>query len=84
MFENKPSRERFFSVELKSKVNLRNVSLTNGPRDNALIEGTIGELQSCGFAEGVVFEVVGTKGALRVDLHENEIKLDKKGGEKNE
>jgi len=75
MIENKPSRERFFSVELKSKANLKSVSLTNGSRDNALIEGTIGELKSCGFAEGVIFEVVGSMGVLRVDLHENEIKL---------
>lgn len=52
--ENKNVKERFFSVELKSKANIKNVSLTNGSHENALIEGTIGELQSCGFAEGVI------------------------------
>lgn len=74
MPENKPARERFFSVELKSKANFKNITLTNGSRDSALIEGTIGELQRCCFAEGVILEVVGSKGVLRVDLQENEIK----------
>ena len=74
MSENKSCRERFFSVELKSKANLKNISLTNGSPEGALIEGTIGELQGCGFAEGVILEIVGNKGVLRVDLHENEIK----------
>jgi hypothetical protein len=81
MIESKSIKERFFSIELKSKANLKNVSLTNGQHDSAVIEGTIGELQSCSFAEEVVFEVVGTKGVLRVDLHENEIRLSRKGGD---
>ena len=37
----KISKERFFSVELKSKVNLKNVTLSNGSHENVLVEGTI-------------------------------------------
>ena len=68
------NKERVFSVELKSKSHLKNVTLTNGSSDSVLVEGTIGELVQATFAEGVILEVVGKKGILRIDLRENEIK----------
>jgi len=71
--KTKTSKERFFSVELTSKADLRNVNMTNGLLDNVLVEGTIGELVQAGFTEGVVLEVVGRKGIVRVDLEENEV-----------
>ena len=67
-------KERVFSVELKSKRNLKNVTLTNGSSDSVLVEGTIGELVQATFAEGIILEVVGKKGILRIDLEEDEIK----------
>jgi len=72
--ENKSSKERFFSVELKSKNDLKNITLVNGSNDSFLVEGTIGELVHATFAEGVVLEVVGKNGVLRLDLGEDEIK----------
>ncbi len=72
--ENKTSgKERVFCVELKSRRNLKNVSLTNGASDSVLVEGTIGELLHAAFKEGIILEVIGKKGVLRVDLGENEI-----------
>ncbi len=68
------NKERFFSVELKSKVCLKNVTLTNGGHENVLVEGTIGQLRYAAFADGVVLEVVGDKGVLRVNLTQDEIK----------
>ena len=68
------SKERVFSVELKSKRHLKNVTLTNGSSDSVLIEGTIGELVRATFAEGIILEVIGKKGVLRIDLGEGEIK----------
>ena len=76
--ENKIENERFFSVELNSKAHLKNVTLTNGSKDSALIEGTLGELVKATFAEGVILEVVGTKGTFRINLAQNEIKEAKK------
>ncbi|MGZ8932622.1 MAG: hypothetical protein ACXW06_04980 [Halobacteriota archaeon] len=67
------SKMRFFSVELKSKSDLKNVTLTNGSSDNILLEGTIGELLQAKFAEGIILEIVGKDGVLRVDLGEEEI-----------
>jgi hypothetical protein len=68
------NKERVFSVELKSKSYLKNVTLTNGSNENVLVEGTIGELVQATFAEGILLEIVGEKGVLTIDLGENEIK----------
>jgi hypothetical protein len=65
--------ERFFSIELKSGLNLKNVSLTNEGQQNVLIEGSIGELQRAEFSEDIILEVVGEKGVLRINLALNEI-----------
>jgi len=68
------NKERVFSVELKSKRNLENVTLTNGSGDSVLVEGTIGELVQATFAEGIILEIIGKNGILRIDLREDEIK----------
>jgi len=67
-------KERFFSIELKSKANLKNVAIANGSHDNVLVEGTIGELVQATFAEDIILEVIGKKGTLRINLGEDEIK----------
>lgn len=70
-------KERVFTVELKSKRNLKNITLTNGLNDSVLLEGTIGELVQATFAEGIILEVIGKSGVLRIDLGEDEIKKPK-------
>lgn len=67
------SKQRTFSVELQSKANLTNVSITNNQTENVLIEGTIGELKQANFDEGVILQVIGTKGTLRLDIAKGEI-----------
>jgi hypothetical protein len=69
----KATKERFFSIELKSRGNLKNVTLTNGSHENVLVEGTIGQLQRAEFAEGVILEIIGDKGIFRINLSANEI-----------
>ena len=68
------NEERFFSVELKSKVNLKNVTVNESSQENVLVEGTLGKLQHAEFADGVVLEVFGDKGVLRVNLTIDDIK----------
>jgi hypothetical protein len=65
--------ERFFSIELRSKTDLKNATLANGENDRVLVEGTIGELRRAEFVDGVVLEVIGSRGAVRINLTENEI-----------
>lgn len=64
---------RTFTVELSSRRCLDKASLGVGSNDDVLIEGRLGELQSVGFLDGVVLEIVGTEGVLRVDLFRGEI-----------
>jgi len=71
-------KERFFSVELKSKVNLKNVTVRENGLENVLVEGTLGKLQRAEFNDGVVLEVFGDKGVLRVNLTMDDIKKRKK------
>ena len=71
-------KERFFSVELKSKADLKNVTLANGSRDSVLIEGTVGELVQAMFVEDVILEIVGKKGTLRINLKAEELKSPQK------
>ena len=39
-----------------------------------LLEGAIGELVQATFTEGIILEIMGKNGVLRVDLREDEIK----------
>jgi hypothetical protein len=70
--------ERFFSVELKSRADLTNITLANGTKDNVLVEGTIGELLKAVFVENMILEIVGKKGTLRINLKAKELKSPKK------
>ncbi|MGA9140725.1 MAG: hypothetical protein WBZ29_10900 [Methanocella sp.] len=74
METDKKEGERSWSIELKSKASLKNVTLTNGSCDNVLVEGTIGELVRATFVECIILEAVGTKGTLRINLGADEIK----------
>jgi hypothetical protein len=67
-------KERFFSVELKSKSDLKTVTLANGSQDSVLVEGTIGELVQAMFVEDIILEIVGKKGILRINLKAKELK----------
>ena len=71
------NRESSFSIELKAKEYIKTISLANGNRESVLVEGTIGQLQHAEFAEGIVLEVTGTKGILRLDLSREQIQGEK-------
>ena len=72
--EKAMEEERSFSIELKSKAHLKNITLNNVSREKALIEGTIGKLEHVEFVEDTVLEVMGEKGVLRIGISEKEIK----------
>jgi hypothetical protein len=78
--ENKPmENERSFSIELKSKGYLKNITLNTKFREKALVEGTIGELEHVEFVDDVILEVLGSKGILRNAIRENELRRRGKG-----
>ena len=71
-------RERIFSIDLESNSSLKQVIFSrkkygeeNG--EEVLIEGNIGALKKISFVDGLILEVVGTKGVLRIDLTSEEL-----------
>ena len=73
MSANSSDQERTFLIELKSKNAIKNFSFCNGKREDVSIEGTLGSLRGVTFLEGVLLEVVGTEGLLRLDLRSEEL-----------
>jgi len=78
----KEKPERFFSIELNSKHQIKNISMTEENNANTLIEGTIGNLIEATFTEDIVLEVTGTKGTLRLELQAKEVKVSSQKGDK--
>ena len=65
--------EHSFSIEMDSKKNLSHVSLSDKSSDGVLIKGKLGELTGITLHEGVMLEVQGEKGVLRLDLSYDEL-----------
>lgn len=62
-----------FSVEMKSKVYINNISISNEAHD-CVFFGSLGELTKISLAEGDVLEIIGVDGTLRVDLSEEQLR----------
>jgi hypothetical protein len=62
-----------FSIELKSKEHLKRVAIPTEAGDTVLIEGFLGELEEVDLVEGVMLEIEGANGILRMDLKEEEL-----------
>ena len=65
--------EHTFSVEVKSKKDVKNLSLSNDSPDHVLFEGRLGELEEVRLVEDAVLELRGTKATIRVDLSRDEV-----------
>jgi len=63
-----------FSIELKSKGFLRNITISDRAGEVVLVEGFLGELEEVSFVEGAMLELRGSNGVLRMDLKEEELK----------
>ena len=64
-----------FSIDLISREYLKLVAIPNDTGDNVLIEGFLGELEAVDLVEGVMLEIRGTNGTLKMDLKEEELNL---------
>ncbi len=65
--------EHSFSIELKSKNHIKNITLTNKIQNRILIEGSLGRLEEITLIEGRVMELKGANGTLRLDICEDEL-----------
>jgi len=65
--------ESTFSVEMKSKVFVKSISISNGAHDGVLFEGDLGQLSNVSLVEGDVMEIKGENGTLRVGVTEEQL-----------
>jgi len=63
-----------FSIELKSKEFVKSLALPNDTEDKVLIEGFLGEILELAITEGLMLEIKGINGVLRMDLKEEELR----------
>ena len=55
-----------FSVEMKSKQYIKNISISNESQDKVLFEGNLGKMHDMSLEEDHVLELIGTNGVLRI------------------
>ena len=66
--------ETMVSIELKSRNYVKRVVIPSDSEDKVLIEGFLGELKELSVTEGIMIEIRGANGVLRMDLKEEELK----------
>ncbi|MBE0633681.1 hypothetical protein E4H04_10930 [Candidatus Bathyarchaeota archaeon] len=62
-----------FSIVIASKDHINRVSINNEPEDEVMFEGELGELLEIRLIEGILLQITGENGVLRVDLTEMEL-----------
>jgi len=60
--------DKGFSVELKEKKFVKNISLSNESHERVLIDGVLGQLSSVTVIEDSVLEFIGKNGVIRIDV----------------
>lgn len=70
--KNQKKGEHSFSIEMDSKNHLSHLSLTE-KKEGVLIKGKLGELKEINHEEGLMVEIMGDHGTLRIDLTKDEL-----------
>ena len=67
------SPSHMFSIELISRDCVKCLVIPSENDAKVLIEGFLGDIESLGVIEGVMLEILGSNGTLKMDLSEEEI-----------
>ena len=70
----KRTEEHSFSIELKSEQCVRRMSFLDKETGVVFFEGFLGELRNVVMVEGVMLEIEGENGVLKLDTTQQEIK----------
>ena len=62
-----------FSVEMVSKNSVHKISLGDEIENGVFFEGELGELVEIELLEGILLQIIGENGAIRIDLTEKEL-----------
>ena len=57
-----------FSAVLDSKKQVKSIMLTEDKHQKVFLEANIGQLEQVKFTEGLLLEIIGSEGVLRIDL----------------
>jgi hypothetical protein len=63
-----------FSIELKSKIHVKNITISDEAKDKVLFEGSIGKLLDLSLIEDNVLEFIGSNGIIRIAVTEKQLK----------
>lgn len=69
----KRAEEHSFSVEMKTKGAIKRISYLDKENEQILFEGCLGKLTCIKMVEGVMLEVEGANGTLKLDITQKEI-----------
>jgi hypothetical protein len=67
-------QEHTFSIEMKSKTHVKNISISDEAQDRVLFEGNLGKLHDLSLIEDNVLEFIGSNGIIRVAVTEKQIR----------
>ncbi len=62
-----------FSIEMVSKDHMTKVSVCNEPKKEVIFEGELGEIANIELVEGLMLQITGDNGVLRIDITECEL-----------
>lgn len=60
--------EHSFSIEMKSKDAIRTLSFLEKEKGNVLFEGFLGKLKNISMVEGIMLEIEGKNGVIKLDI----------------
>ncbi len=66
--------EHSFSIVMGSKLDIVKIVISEDPQEEVLIRGELGQIVNVKMVEGVMLEIHGDKGVLRIDLSEGELR----------
>jgi hypothetical protein len=62
-----------FSIEMKSKKYVKNITISDRTHDRVVFEGDLGELESLKLVDDYVLEFIGSNGVLRLAVTEQQL-----------
>jgi hypothetical protein len=81
----KRTEEHSFSIEMKSEHCVKRMSFLDKENGKVFFEGFLGELKNVAMVEGVMLEIEGRNGVLKLDITQQEMEKclnqKKSGGE---
>ena len=67
------AEEHSFSVEMKSEKAVRKMSLSENENEHFFFEGYLGKLENVSVIEGMMLQIDGVNGTLRLDITKQEL-----------